>query len=252
MSRFRFRAARHGHAAREALERAARRGLGDVLAPQRLALLALAAKALAVAGPQDAIVPRSAAPARCGSGSCRSRALRSGPGGGGGKGWPCKKPSAPALWIACGLLVHRRVSRQCRRGWSGGGASCASSGLSDETIFALIASYSASVMSLASSSCLASCRRRTASPSPRRLRRRAGGHLDAAGAGAQLLELAHPALLAPRLVLCLADAIHRLRLAPGAGPGTRRAARPARRARRGRWPCRRAAPDPRSACRRAA
>ena len=43
-------------------------------------------------------------------------------------------------------------------------------------------------------------------------------HLDAARARAQLLELADPALLAPGLILRLADPIHRLRLGFDAGP----------------------------------
>src|SRR5215467_3244887 len=42
--------------------------------------------------------------------------------------------------------------------------------------------------------------------------RRSGHDLDAARTGAQLLELAHPPLLAPGLVLRLADSVHRLRL----------------------------------------
>src|SRR5690242_2749231 len=39
-----------------------------------------------------------------------------------------------------------------------------------------------------------------------------GAHLDAARARAQLLQLAHAALLAPGLILALADAVHRLAL----------------------------------------
>src|SRR5262249_22129792 len=43
-------------AAGEALERAARGGLGDVLAPERLALSRLAAELVAVAGPEDVVI----------------------------------------------------------------------------------------------------------------------------------------------------------------------------------------------------
>src|SRR5215468_11353788 len=45
-----------GHTSRQALERAASGGLGDVLAPQGLAVTVPAAKLLAVAGPEDAVV----------------------------------------------------------------------------------------------------------------------------------------------------------------------------------------------------
>src|SRR6267143_6750785 len=46
----------HRHAACQALERAPGCRLGDVLAPQGLALAALAAKLVAVTGPQNAIM----------------------------------------------------------------------------------------------------------------------------------------------------------------------------------------------------
>src|SRR5438876_6733156 len=49
-------AARDRHAPREPLERAPRRRLGDVLAPQRLARILPAAKLVAVARPEDAVV----------------------------------------------------------------------------------------------------------------------------------------------------------------------------------------------------
>src|SRR5207244_929457 len=49
-------AARDGQARREPLERAPRRRVGDVLAPQRLARILPAAKRVAVARPEDAVV----------------------------------------------------------------------------------------------------------------------------------------------------------------------------------------------------
>ena len=48
----------HGHSARQALERAARGGFCDVLAPERLTVTVLPEKFLAVADPQNAVILR--------------------------------------------------------------------------------------------------------------------------------------------------------------------------------------------------
>ncbi len=82
-------------------------------------------------------------------------------------------------------------------------------------ILALRASYSESVISPDSSIDLALRRRLAASDSPAAApappaQRGAGANLNAARAGAQLLEIPHPALFPPGLIVRLADPVQRL------------------------------------------
>ena len=94
----------------EALDGTARGRLGNVLAPQGLALRRLPTKLLAVTGPLDALVLASAGLARYDSGrnTCPGprvprRALFFS-----GISMPCPEHNATRLWNACGLLVHNR------------------------------------------------------------------------------------------------------------------------------------------------
>src|SRR5579862_1023756 len=139
----------------QALERASRGCLGDVLAPQWLALAVLAAKALAVAGPQNAVIRGSEHLHRAAGEAVGTDDLVVGVATA-----PKAKGHGQSLThLTCGWSVDYLCIDRFRPARPGAGAP-------QETIFALMASYSASVMSFASSSCLASDRRRTASPSP--------------------------------------------------------------------------------------
>ncbi len=90
----------------------------------------------------------------------------------------------------------------------------------EETIFALIASYSASVISLRIEHLLGILQPpdRIGCPAGPHGRGRTRADLDATRARAQLLELADAAFFAPGLILRLADPIHRLGLGFDAAP----------------------------------
>src|SRR5246127_3130367 len=114
------------------------------------------------------------------------------------------KPSAPVLWIACGLLVYTLGLSECS---CARGVALRRHDLRLDRLVLRIGDELGIEQLLG-----------FAQP-PHRItlgaRRRCTGcgeHLKSARASAQLLELAHPALLAPCLILGLADAVHGPRL----------------------------------------
>src|SRR6202030_9289 len=114
------------------------------------------------------------------------------------------KANPSALWIACGLLVHTR--------WICGCVRPSASRRHDLRLDGLVfrVGDEPGVQQLLG---LLQAPPRIAVARPAH-GRRSGRPLDPAGSRPQFLELADPALLAPRLVLGLADAVHRLRLLP--------------------------------------
>src|SRR5438876_10603114 len=99
-------AARDRHAPREPLERAPRRRLGDVLAPQRLARILPAAKLVAVARPEDAVVLGLQHLHRAARKAVGSEHFVLSVGAAPEADGHAGEPNAPVLWIACGLLVY--------------------------------------------------------------------------------------------------------------------------------------------------